>query len=518
MKKKLVASLIGAAITTVSVGALATDFGRKIEKLLKEHASKLYGIEAPLYKGFTDNVSREPGQAATDLIKLAPGLKASILTRQVANSVDMLAFWPNDDRPSHLVVCIEGDRETIKDKKLNPSVQRVDIDTGEVETILRGMSSCDGIRRTPWNTILATEEESDGAAYEILEPLETTEHSIIDRSSGAVVNSEGKPATAIARRSALPTMAWEGLDITHEGVVVAGDELRPGTAALDLDGGSIYKFIPATPYDGGEIKTLEDSPLVAGSLYVYTASCVDVESSSFPQYGQGCEVGQGAWLKVDPLTARRDAHAGGATGYYRPEDGHFDPTYRGDGYKFCWTNTGNADAHNYGEVFCMIDEHPLGTGEQTDTQTSRSYLADKAHDKGYAVAHTNRFVEGDSDFNQPDNLAFQPKTGNVYVIEDNENGDIFACLPDGKDRDIKSDGCVRILSVKDQSAEPTGFTFTGDGKTAFVSIQHSDDAACKDDSDCSSHDDYATDDIVMITGWHSGARNKKWWHPHRYHH
>ena len=31
-------------------------------------------------------------------------------------------------------------------------------------------------------------------------------------------------------------------------------------------------------------------------------------------------------------------------------------------------------------------------------------------------------------------------------------GDVFACLPDGADRDIKSDGCVKILSVTDRSA------------------------------------------------------------------
>ena len=104
-------------------------------------------------------------------------------------------------------------------------------------------------------------------------------------------------------------------------------------------------------------------------------------------------------------------------------------------------------------------------------------------------------VEGDTDFNSVDNLAFQPTTGNLYVIEDHPNGDIFACLPDGADRDIKTDGCVKMLSVKDQSAEPTGFAFSGDGKMAIVSIQHSNDALLAD------VDDYGTDDIVVITGF-----------------
>jgi hypothetical protein len=40
----------------------------------------------------------------------------------------------------------------------------------------------------------------------------------------------------------------------------------------------------------------------------------------------------------------------------------------------------------------------------------------------------NRFVEGDTDFNSFDNFAFQPVTGNLYVLEDAVNGDVFACL------------------------------------------------------------------------------------------
>mgnify|MGYP003395847557 CR=1 FL=1 len=72
----------------------------------------------------------------------------------------------------------------------------------------------------------------------------------------------------------------------------------------------------------------------------------------------------------------------------------------------------------------------------------------------------NRFVEGDKNFNSFDNLDFQPGTGNLYVIEDHPNGDIFACLADGADRDIKTDGCVKMLSVKDSSVEPSGFIYS----------------------------------------------------------
>jgi secreted PhoX family phosphatase len=109
------------------------------------------------------------------------------------------------------------------------------------------------------------------------------------------------------------------------------------------------------------------------------------------------------------------------------------------------------------------------------------------------VAH--RFLEGDVRLNQPDNLDFQPKTGNIFVIEDHPNGEIFSCLDDGEDRDLKSDGCIGIASVIDPSAEPTGFDFAADGETAYVSIQHS------DDTNMSKVDDYATDDLIKITGF-----------------
>ena len=75
-----------------------------------------------------------------------------------------------------------------------------------------------------------------------------------------------------------------------------------------------------------------------------------------------------------------------------------------------------------------------------------------------------------------------------------KNGEMFACLPDGEDGDIKTDGCVNILSVKDSTAEPTGLKVTANGRTAYLSIQHSNDGKMP------KFDDYATNDIVKTTG------------------
>ncbi|WP_461482045.1 alkaline phosphatase PhoX [Porticoccus sp.] len=481
MFKKLLPLAICTAVAVVAIAAddKPMDFGMKVQHLLNAQSEKLFGFNQPLQTSYDGHVAREPGQHADDLILLAEGLEATILTREAADKADMFAFWPNDEAPTHAIFCIEGGRQNLGTTlpsgiaKYNPSVQRIDLVTGAAETILRGMDRCDGIRTTAWGTVLATEEAGDGQGYEVIDPLSTDNHTVLDRATGVIVDENNNPSTQIAKRDALPTMAWEGLTVTAEGVVIGGDELRPGTGTADKDGGAIFKFVPAVPHPGGEIADLALSPFAAGSVYAMQVSCVNNKQ----QAGQGCEVGNAAWLAVSATNARDDADATGATGYYRPEDLHMDPTYEGEGVRFCWTNTGNEGAKNYGEVMCGVDSDPL--------------LADD-HTRSVVV---NRFVEGDEDFNSVDNLAFQPLTGNLYVIEDHRNGDIFGCLPDGGDRDIKTDGCVKVLTVKDQSAEPTGFGFFGDGQSALLSVQHS------GDDDALDVDDYGTDDILLITGF-----------------
>ncbi|HEX9628021.1 MAG TPA: alkaline phosphatase PhoX [Acidiferrobacterales bacterium] len=477
--KNHTAKALGLALAALGLAAPAAadndrDFGAKVMQLLEAQSEKLFGINKPV-EGSAPSTSgpyRTPHQTAQDQVRLAHGLKAEYLTRSAANRTDMMAFYP-EAAPTHLITCVEGGRELLANGKYNPSVQRIDLGSGAVETILRGMWSCDGIRTTPWGTILATEERADGGAYEILNPLGISEQTVVNRATGEVTD----PAN-IAKRHALPTLAWEGIAVLPSGVVIAGDELRPGSGVNDSDGGAIFKFVPAMPRAGsGPIADLSQSPLAAGSVHAMQVSCVN----GTQQVGQGCEIGNAAWVMVNAATARADADALGATGYYRPEDLELDPMYRDpanpEAVRFCVANTGNEGAKNYAEAACGVDNAPL-----TASPTQRTVVV-------------NRFVEGDTDFNSFDNIAFQPRTGNLYVIEDHANGDVFACLPDGADRDIKSDGCVKILSVRDSSAEPTGFMFDASGTTAYVSIQHSNDA------NMPPVDGYPTDDVLKITGF-----------------
>jgi len=473
------------------------DFGARVEQRLKSSSLHWFGVRGPLEASApaTTGAFRTQTQKAEEQVLLADSLKAEYLSRQIANNADQFAFWPNDEYPTHQIWCIEEfNPSIIKNaagqelflpgglvKKWTPGVQRINLRTGVVETILRATAGCDGIRRTPWGTILATEEADNGGAYEIIDPLNVTNHTITDRALGTVVDANGLPSTKIVKRPALGTFAWEGIGILPSGVVYAGDELRPGEPVSggglgpDADGGAIFKFIPANPrISNGPISNLSESPFAAGNLYAMQVSCTTGQ-----QYGQGCEVGNGAWLSISAANARLDAFKNGATGYYRPEDLELDPMFKdpNGGVRMCWMDTQNRGAQMYGELVCATDSAPM-----TASPSQRTVVV-------------NRLLEGDMDMNQHDNIEFQPKTGNVYVIEDNANGDIFACLPDGTDRDIKSDGCIKILSVKDSTAEPTGFKFTPDGRTAYLSIQHS------NDTNMPLIDDYRTDDLIKITGF-----------------
>ena len=471
MKKYLLlTTLLGA----VALPAAAEDFGAAMSQMLAEKAPALFGIAAPLAESAPESAEkgyRLPGATAADSVALAPGLTAAFLTRDAADSTDMMAFYPAE-APTHLITCVEGDLETLADGRLNPGVQRISLADGTVETILRGTMSCDGIRTTAWGTILFTEEDDAGGAYELLNPLTAKDLVITDRATGATSD----PA-AVVRRMALPTMAWEGIGLMANGVVYGGDELRPGTANANADGGAIFKFVPAS-MAAGPITSLDASPLAAGKTYAMQVQCI----GNAVQFGQGCETGNALWIEVDPTKARAEADAKGATGYYRPEDLHLDPMAT-EGVRFCWTNTGNEGAANYSEVMCATDKAP------------ETIAVPDADGKAQLTTVVTRFIEGDKDANSFDNLDFQPGSGNLYVIEDHPNGDIWACLPDGADRDLKADGCIKVLSVKDTSAEPTGFIFAPDGLTAYVSIQHS------QDDGMAAVDGYGSDDVLVITGF-----------------
>ena len=154
-------------------------------------------------------------------------------------------------------------------------------------------------------------------------------------------------------------------------------------------------------------------------------------------------------------------------------------------FRACWANTGRMshvgvsaveNSAVNSEIMCLTEEPPSAAVPAPATGT---------------IPTVERFVPGSPVRAMYDNVAFQPHTGNLVILEDGPtsrvlpNGtsqrrgnDMWICLPDGDDDDTQSDGCVRFASLRDTSAEPSGFIFIASGEAGFVHLQHRDvDAA-----------------------------------------
>lgn len=161
----------------------------------------------------------------------------------------------------------------------NGSVSVVDLRTGEAKVLVQRLDwdALDGIRWTPWGTLLFAEEATRGKLYEV-----------------ELVAGDPTTAAAVHERSALGAMAHEGIEVGPDGAVYVIDELR---------GGAIYRFVPDRRGD-----------LSSGQL---SALKVTTPGTS---YGTG----EFEWVPLDRTAvgtdARAAAAAAGATGFQRPED------------------------------------------------------------------------------------------------------------------------------------------------------------------------------------------------------
>jgi secreted PhoX family phosphatase len=463
---------IAAPIARPSADGVDDDFGSFIADQLRAHSQQLFGFSHPLAQS-----ALGPYDAAdnTKAIQVAQGLSVSLVSSAVASAADQIAMWPNDADPRYLFVC---DEETT-----DPAVQRIDLrlpPSTNATTIVTGLSSCDPVRRTPWGTIIVAEEAgATGGFYELIDPANiNTAIAVTDRAAGTTTDPNH-----LVKRKAVGSLSFESFAIRYDGTMIYGDELAPTSGAA---GGGIYKFVPLVPYNGTgtPITQPQLSPLASGTVYG-----LRVAANGSSNWGQGAEVGKGRWVQVDPAPAGvvdvsgnlilRNAQAlQKFTGFYRPEDMDIDPVAASNGvFRACWANTGrlnfgggsiveNSAVH--GEVLCLVEE-PSSASPAPPTGT---------------VPVVTKFVVGSQQFGMPDNVAFQPHTGNLVVLEDGptstvtatgtepRGNDLWICLPDGDDDDTLTDGCVRFASVRDTSAEPTGFIFLGSGTAGFVNVQH----------------------------------------------
>jgi hypothetical protein len=464
---------LGAGLMTAQAiakdGRDGKDFGWQVERMLDVRSQQLFGIREPLERSADDAAFTGPGNEA---VLAAEGLTVELISDRMIAPADMMVLLPDDEHPTHAIACVEN----FAGMPGQPSVQRVNVVTGDVEVVLRGIRACDPVKRTPWGTVVVAEESGpDGRLYEILDPMHTTEANVLDRASGTTDHVN------VAQRPAMGSRSWEGIVILPSGTVYMGDELRPSSGKA---GGAITKFVPATPWTPGAapIGDLTQSPLVGGAVYALRLGA----RSGSTDYGQGSELGDGKWIAIDGTSA--DAAAKKATGYYRPEDMELDPiAWARDEIRLCWANTGRDESRNYGAVLCLGDEPTTDAAFSTGARPT-----------------VQLFAAGMPELAMPDNLVFQPKTGILYVMEDGVNeapyrDDVWACLPDGADRDTLSDGCIRVLSWRDPQSEPTGMVFTADGQTAYIHVMHRDQTGRPNPMGYPE----GTDDLVKITGFQS---------------
>jgi len=140
------------------------------------------------------------------------------------------------------------------------SVSVVDLKTGVAKLLAQDptWNAVDGIRWTPWGTILFAEEVYEGRLFEI----------VLDE-------KDLMKAAAVIDRPAVGRLAHEGIDLDVEGNVYVVDEHRGRSSGCDgvvPCGGGVYKFVPAFYGD-----------LSNGHLYALKVNGADVT----PYYSDG---------------------------------------------------------------------------------------------------------------------------------------------------------------------------------------------------------------------------------------
>jgi hypothetical protein len=298
-------------------------------------------------------------------------------------------------------------------------VSVVDLKTGAAKILagpdpVQPYQALDGIRWTPWGTILFAEEVTGGRLFEV----------VLD-------GHDPTTAVEVIDRPAVGRLAHEGIDIGPDGAVYVVDEFRGQREGF---GGGIYKFVPDKRGD-----------LSSGNLYALKVAGPD-------------GTGQGEWVgPIDPLDARNAGTAAGGTGWNRPEDIEI----IGDTlYVAVTEGRYEGGVQQYDGRVLAINLNSLEVTDFVKPGVNVPLELGSPGAPGYLTG-----------FDNPDNLAESPN-GDLVIVEDNVPSDIWWAGKD-LDHDGAADEVHLFASLSDPGAEGTGIYFGEDPHTMFVNVQHS---------------------------------------------
>jgi len=439
--KKTILSAVVAATLTASFGSVASDHGH-------------YGHKSFKFKALEESANAADWDTATPW-KLPKGYTQTVISDESALNIypegrddwhDMNVV--NETGPeagrymyrTHEVRLGRGDDVV---DAIGGTVSVVDLYTGESKIIAQegglenGYTALDGIRWTPWGTVLFAEETAGGRLFEM------------------VLNDDMMSAAEIIDRPQVGRLAHEGIDLDADGNVYVVDEWRGRSIGCDgvvSCGGGVYKFVPNTFGD-----------LSSGELYVLKVNGAD-------------GVGSAEWVgPIDPLNARTSGSEYGGQSYQRPEDLEIigDTLYVAitEGPRDVATET-DMSQENYGQLEFKSE---LYEGRvialNMETMQVSNFVKPGMN---VAVEIGKPGEEGhQTGFDSVDNLAEAPN-GELIMIEDNKPSDIWFASTNKVNQFGASKKVKLFASLTDPGAEGTGIYFSPtDPDTLYVNIQHS---------------------------------------------
>jgi len=264
---------------------------------------------------------------------------------------------------------------------------------------------------TPWGTIITSEEVSNTFN-------DINNDGYLDYGWQVEIN----PATkqVIDKRWALGRFAHENL-VVHK-------NWRTVYQGADESNGYLYKFVADLPAD-----------LSSGKLYVYKGSKTG---------------GSGQWILIPNTTqnqrnnTRNYAQNVGATSFNGIEDVEIGP----DGLVYFAVKSEN-------RIYYFEDSDPV-------SGTNVSFLNKYVGNRNYTISAANGNVSHGWYYGN-DNLAFDNE-GNLWVLQDGQQSHIWVVRKGHTEQNPK----VEVFATTPSNCEPTGITFSPDGRFIFLSIQH----------------------------------------------